>query len=116
MLTLAVYEAFTPDNKRGAISEFIRRWEIRMIGELAEDKNDPLGNALVESTRLLSGLKKMKKKVKPKKPPSLSKVKGNQGRAKKVRGKKTKKNVPRRLQNTVDQGEQVMVAGKVDVA
>ena len=108
MLALAVYEAFTPDNKRGAISEF--------IPELAENKNDPLGNDLVESTRLLSGLKKTKKKVKPKKPPSLSKAKGSQGRAKKVRGKRTKKNIPKRLQNTVNQEEHVIVTRKVHSA
>ena len=70
MMTLAMYEAFTPGDKRANLGDTIRRIEIE--GKTMED---PLGNAMVDSTQQLSGLKKSKKKLKPKMPQSLSRAK-----------------------------------------
>ena len=88
MMTLAAYEAFIPAEKRANIGGTIRRIEIE--GKTMED---PLGNAMVDSTQQLSGLKKSKKKLKPKMPQSLSRGKKIQKKSS-GGGRQRKKNMP----------------------
>ena len=62
MLSLAVYEAYTPAKGRGRIGELMGKDEAE--GKNAEEasKRDVLGNLMVESARQLSGVEKKRKK------------------------------------------------------
>ena len=83
------------------MGEVIRRVETRRAGRATGEEKDPLGNVMVESIQQLSGLNKSKKKVKPKKPTSLSLGKGRQKKIKKVKGKQAKKNAVNTLKTDV---------------
>ena len=64
-----------PAGKRSQMGKIMRRVETRRFGSAIVEEKDPLGNIL-ESRQQMSGLNKNKKKVKPKKPTSLSLGKG----------------------------------------
>ena len=84
MLSLAICETYTAEEERTGIEEYIKQREVG--GRTNRLEKDMLGNSLVESTRLLSGLKQTLKKSKPKKPPTLSRGRGRRGR-KPVKGR-----------------------------
>ena len=77
MLSLAVYESYTPAEDRPRIDAFMERWAKRGSGEERDTNLDPLGNIMMESARNLSGVKyKTKKQSKPKKPKAPKKMRG----------------------------------------
>ena len=85
MLSLAVYESYTPSEDRPNIDEFLEGWAEKGSGEERFTKQDPLGNIMVESARQLSGVEqKMKPPNKPKKPKAL---KRRRGRSQKLKGR-----------------------------
>ena len=103
MLSLAVYEALTPAEVRGQMEKFIEEWNGKAVGSLRHSEGDPLGNAMVDSARQLSGVQQETKKLKkPRKPKNLTRGKGRnsksrgRGRGRKViRGRKAKTELQR---------------------
>ena len=58
MCALAVYETFTPAEKRAIMGETIRRREMKDLGGSTLQEAGPSGNVMVHSTQKLSGQKK----------------------------------------------------------
>ena len=56
MLSLAVYESYTPSEDRPRIDEFLEGWKDKGLEEESGTKQDPLGNIMVKSARQLSGV------------------------------------------------------------
>ena len=79
MLSLAVYETYTPVKERVQMRGFIKQKEESGGGRRKKGK-DELGNSMIESARQLSGLGKSMKRTQPKKPPTLSQDKNVRGR------------------------------------
>ena len=79
MLSLAIYETYTPVKERVQMRQFIQQKEESVGGRRKKEK-DVLGNSMVESARQLSGLGKSRKRTQPKKPPTLSQDEDDRGR------------------------------------
>ena len=72
MLSLAVYEAYTPKAERVDVYPFVNTYQENTEGMNISAEADPLGNSLVVSARELGGgEKKLRKSRKPRKPHSL---------------------------------------------
>ena len=72
MLSLAVYETYTPKGERVNVYPFVNTYQENTGGKNISAEADPLGNSLVVSARELGGgEKKLRKSRKPRKPRSL---------------------------------------------
>ena len=81
MLSLAVYETYTPEEERPKMEQVLLMCQRNMAAGASTTQADPLGKALVVSSRELSGVEgKSKKPGKPKKPPWLSRGRGKRTR------------------------------------
>ena len=112
MLSLAIYETYTPVKERVQMREFIEQKEEAVGGRKKKGK-DILGNSMVESARQLSGRGKSMKRTQPKKPPTLSQEEDDRGRKNRQgRGEKgsTEENV---AAATKQQGELIKLAKRL---
>lgn len=85
MLSLSVYETYTPAENRARMDVFMEEWKEEEAGKSKYPKQDPLGNSMVDSSRRLSGEQKKKQK-KIRKPRKL-KVKSKESKEQKSKGR-----------------------------
>ena len=56
MLSLAVYETYTPEGERPKMEQVLSMCQGNMVAAASTTQADPLGNALVVSSRELGGV------------------------------------------------------------